>query len=346
MASLNQPLRRVLRRPSSQLRHPVSSASQHVCTGCQLRSFTQTTPRPLRKRPTRTDNARRNALQALAADTDSNFSLNASNQDLFSMPESHKMVPREAPADVTEDDLGPTKRGFFASGATDDNEPDPEFDMDDISASAHGELEQVRELRELERVSGWDGPMLWQYRKEFQRPTEKTPLRFRYTTYLGEHHPAAKKVVMDFQPAQLPNLSKVQCDKLIKLLGTRYDPHSKTAKMACEQFQTAPQNKRHLITLLERLLTEAREGKDTFEDIPFDFRHARFEKPKLKFPKEWRVGEERKRYLEETWAKNRLAEQGREEQGRIADGKAAMGLPLEAMSEEPEMVVTQRRRHK
>lgn len=52
--------------------------------------------------------------------------------------------------------------GFFADDEQgDDPGEDGEFQPDDITSTAHGELEQVRELRELERVTVWDMPLLY-----------------------------------------------------------------------------------------------------------------------------------------------------------------------------------------
>lgn len=56
----------------------------------------------------------------------------------------------------------PLQPGFFAEGEeNDDPGDDPDFEPDDITSMAHGELEQVRELREFARVIGWDMPLLW-----------------------------------------------------------------------------------------------------------------------------------------------------------------------------------------
>ena len=345
MTSPSQPLRSLLRHTSHSSSRRTSSISRP-----NHRTFSHTTPRPLpRRRPGQLCEASAQKVvdEAEATiDHDDRFSIRRTNAELMSNRTIRDSTPKEYNQIDGPHWVGPPELGFFADGERGiDDDPDPEIDDDDISSLAHGELEQVREVRELMRVSAWDGPMLYQYRKEFQKPTEKTPLRFRYTTYLGETHPAAKKVVMDFSPQKLPGLSQVQCDKLIKLLGTRYDPHTRLAKMSSEKYPTTVQNKKHLVTLLERLLKETREGKDTFDDVPFDFRHA-VRKPKVSFPPEWRLTPERRRFLEEQWAKNRRSEEQRKVNGKVADGKLLLGLSAEAFSEEPEMVVTQRRRHK
>ena len=84
------------------------------------------------------------------------------------------------------------------------------------------------------------------------------PLRFRYTTYMGEQHPAEKKVVLEFTPADMPNLTEIQRDKLRKLVGVRYNPETDIVKMSCEMFETQTQNKRYLGDLVDKLLEEAR----------------------------------------------------------------------------------------
>jgi small subunit ribosomal protein S35 len=84
------------------------------------------------------------------------------------------------------------------------------------------------------------------------------PLRFRYTTYMGEQHPAEKKVVLEFSPSDMPDLTSVQTDKLRKLLGSRYNPEKDTVRMSCEMYETQAQNKRYLGDLVDSLLVEAR----------------------------------------------------------------------------------------
>jgi small subunit ribosomal protein S35 len=94
--------------------------------------------------------------------------------------------------------------------------------------------------------------------KPFEPPGKDQPLRFRYTTYLGEEHPAEKKVVLQFCTKDMPDLTEVQREKLIKLVGVRYNPESDVVKMSCEMFETQAQNKRYLGDLVDTLLREAR----------------------------------------------------------------------------------------
>lgn len=64
----------------------------------------------------------------------------------------------EEPDDPREDKI---KGGFFAlEEERDDPGEDPEFENDDITSLAHGELEQHRELRAFYRAISWDMPLL------------------------------------------------------------------------------------------------------------------------------------------------------------------------------------------
>lgn len=75
---------------------------------------------------------------------------------------------------------------------------------------------------------------------------------------MGEQHPAEKKVVLEFSPQDMPNLTDVQRDKLRKLAGVRYNPEKDIIKMASESFETQAQNKRYLGDMVDKLLKEAR----------------------------------------------------------------------------------------
>ncbi|KAH7419910.1 putative 37S ribosomal protein S24, mitochondrial [Cadophora sp. MPI-SDFR-AT-0126] len=194
-----------------------------------------------------------------------------------------------------------------------------EDDDDDINSLAHGELEQHRELRHYARLVAWEMPLLSKLAKPFQPPTRDMPLRFRYTTYMGEQHPAEKKVVLEFSPADMPRLTKGQMDKLRKLAGVRYDPETDVVKMSCEMFETQAQNKRYLGDVVQSLLEEARDPTDTFEDIPLDTRHHHF-RIKPQFPKEWALTEARKQELQQYRQAMVLKDQQKEITGQLIDG--------------------------
>lgn len=74
---------------------------------------------------------------------------------------------------------------------------------------------------------------------------------------MGEFHPAEKKVVVEFSPADF-GLSHIQQEKLKKLAGSRYNPEKETIKMSCESFEHQAQNKRYLAELVEKLIVDAK----------------------------------------------------------------------------------------
>ena len=95
---------------------------------------------------------------------------------------------------------------------------------------------------------------------------------------MGEYHPAGRKVVVSFHLDHVSSLlpSDLHREKLIKLLGTRYNPETQTAKISCERFPEPAQNKRYLGDLVNSLIDECKktgDGVDMFEDIPIDERH-------------------------------------------------------------------------
>lgn len=295
------------------------------------------------------------SLDSVEADIDAD---EADYEDVFRQglgdreEERFDITEHEAAGLVDEQNLEREPRwaeGFWAlDEERDDPGEDPEFENDDITSTAHGELEQHREMREYARIMAWDMPLLYSrvslhlpedlcvmgattrtmadieldHIQPFQAPTAAQPLRFRYTTYLGEEHPAARKVVLTFSPQALPDLTEVQTNKLIKLLGVRYNPSTKSAKISCELHPTPAQNKRYLGDLLEKLLTEARDGEDTFEDVPFDFRHHKPREEHL-FPEEWKMTEERRQALEA-----RRKEKASLEFNRMTDGRLVEGTKL------------------
>ncbi|EER45481.1 37S ribosomal protein Rsm24 [Histoplasma capsulatum H143] len=171
--------------------------------------------------------------------------------------------------------------------------------QDGMTTMAYDELEQHRELREYARIAAWEMPLLSNHVKPFALPKETHLLRFRYTTYMGETHPAETKVVVEFCSKDLvPNyLTEEQRITLLKLIGPRYNPEQDLIRMSAENHPTRAQNKRYLGDLVENLIKEAKEG-DSFADVPLDLRHHK-PKPKFNFPKDWAMTEERRQQLEE-----------------------------------------------
>ena len=175
--------------------------------------------------------------------------------------------------------------------------------------------------------------------KPFTPPSSDRPLRFRYTTYMGETHPASKKIVLEFCTEDLlPILTPRQRTKLIKLVGPRYNPSTDVVKMSSEMFETQAQNKRYLGDLVDTLIDEAKNEADMFEDVPFDFRHHK-EKKEVVFPEGWKMTEERRRQLEVDRERRAVGEMRREQEGRLLVGSRIIEQALQAAPVRDESMV-------
>lgn len=158
---------------------------------------------------------------------------------------------------------------------------------------------------------------------------------------MGEEHPAQRKVVVEFSLPDLPNLTQVQREKLIKIAGPRYNPDTQIIKMSAENFETQAQNKRYLGDVIKDLLDAARNPEDSFADVPFDFRHH---KPKVfhKFPQEWAITPERKKYLAQRRQERLQIDQKRLEEGTIVDGNHVVeNAQANPIFSEPEPMLVQ-----
>ena len=156
---------------------------------------------------------------------------------------------------------------------------------------------------------------------------------------MGETHPASKKIVLEFSTKDLLTvLTPRQRDKLIKLVGPRYNPSTDVVKMSSEMFETQAQNKRYLGDLVDTLIDEAKNGADMFEDVPFDFRHHK-EKKEVVFPEGWKMTEERRRQLEVDRERRALGETRRVQAGRLLVGSRIIEEALHAAPVRDESMV-------
>lgn len=71
-----------------------------------------------------------------------------------------------------------------------------------------------------------------------------------------------------------------------------------------------------------------------FEDIPLDTRHHKF-KPKIKFPKDWHVTEERKKELGTIREQALLLDEGKRKEGALVDGVRTIQEALHARVDGP-----------
>lgn len=178
---------------------------------------------------------------------------------------------------------------------------------------------------------------LSEYAKPFEPPKDNQVLRWRYTSYMGESHPAEKKVVVQFAPDDL-KLTAVQTEKLKKLVGARYNPDKELVKMSCESFEHQAQNKQYLMKLVDDLIAAAKDPNDTFEDIPLDLRHHKGKsKKRPRFPESWLLTNERRRELDEHRQRVALADMEKANAGLLVDGQQTIdGYLMQKVAEEKE----------
>lgn len=240
------------------------------------------------------------------------------------------------------EDVREKNRGFWAEEEEDEfsnaEDGDDTFNDDEITSMAHAEMELHREVREYARIAAWDMPLLSSMlsrdaslcssvtdsalladlSKPFELPKENQILRFRYTSYMGEQHPAEHKVVVELSSKDLvpKHLTEQQRLTFLKLVGPRYNPDTDIIRMSCEKFSARAQNKRYLGDTIKNLIKEAKEG-DSFADVPLDLRHH---KPKVHytFPDSWKMTEARKRQL---LADRQLRLEGEQQRITVVDGK-------------------------
>ena len=171
------------------------------------------------------------------------------------------------------------------------------FKFDELPSQAQDLVAQHREQRFYNRLAAYELPLLAQYRQEYKSPSEKThPLKYRFTTYLGEEHPNARKVVLQVKSSELA-LNKKEVHKFRILAKTRYDHETDIFKMSSDRFPEAAQNARYLNDIFQGLLKESKDLTDDFGDIPLDKRHTiaknlRKKKHNHKFPEEWKRPED------------------------------------------------------
>ncbi|KAF4768611.1 hypothetical protein N7455_012387 [Penicillium solitum] len=235
--------------------------------------------------------------------------------------------------DLRFEDIRPRRPGFWAEDEPDElvntlEDGDEEINDDEITSLAHAEMELHREMREYARITAWDMPMLSKLAKPFTLPPQTHILRFRYTTYMGEQHPAEPKVVVELASQDLTPtyLTEAQRQTFLKLAGTRYNPQTDIIRMSSEKFGSRAQNKRYLADVVNSMIKEAKEG-DSFADIPLDLRHHKY-KTRLQFPESWNMTEARRSQLAAR-RKERLAAE--ETRAALVDGNSVVSDAIKTL---------------
>ncbi len=96
-----------------------------------------------------------------------------------------------------------------------------------------------------------------EFAKPYIRPDYTRNVEFRYTLYVRENHPAAHKVVAQFNINSL-KLDDKQRHKFLVLCGPRYQPKTGIIKISCETEQSVTENKEKIKTIMNDLVAEAK----------------------------------------------------------------------------------------
>ncbi|CAG8780692.1 11879_t:CDS:2, partial [Dentiscutata erythropus] len=160
-----------------------------------------------------------------------------------------------------------------------------EYRFDGMSKPGYDILLAQSEIRKYLRKAEYELPQLTKFAEPFKPPSPDKILCFKTMYYIGEEHPLQNKVIMTVKEKDLPLLTKEQLHKFKVLCGPRFDGKGEF-KFSCEKFPHQAQNKKYLSDLMDRLLEEARNDKETFADIPVDLRHVKTKKTHP-FPREW-----------------------------------------------------------
>lgn len=251
--------------------------------------------------------------------------------------------------DLRFEDTRSRQLGFWAADETDEmtlvEDADEDVKDDEMTSTAHASVELHREMREYARITAWDMPMLSsrcncppnacrpltsniELAQPFTLPPDTHILRFRYTSYMGEQHPAESKVVVELASQDLTpkHLTEAQRQTFLKLAGTRYNPQTDIIRMSTEKFQTRAQNKRYLGDVVNSMIKEAKEG-DSFADIPLDLRHHK-SRTRPQFPEAWNMTEARRSQLAARRQERLSAEETR---AALVDGRSVVSDAIQVL---------------
>ncbi|GAA5931309.1 mitochondrial 37S ribosomal protein mS35 RSM24 [Sporobolomyces koalae] len=168
-------------------------------------------------------------------------------------------------------------------------------------------MEKQRKILHYLRLEQLQFKDLVAFRQPFQPPPSSTHfVQVRHQHYQGESHPASRKVTISVPVSQLELASNPkQLHKFKLLAGPRFTPSLSTQhgdregtfKLSCELFPSERMNEKWCSDTLDKLVAEACNSKESFEDVPLDLRGIKKrlgKNRKLKktlglkdFPQEW-----------------------------------------------------------
>lgn len=109
--------------------------------------------------------------------------------------------------------------------------------------------------------------------------------------------------------------------------------------------ETPMQNKRYLTDLTSKLIKEAKDSTDMFDDVPLDFRHHKPKKTWV-FPQEWKLDAGRREKLLAQRETAKMLEGAQALQQQVVEGKTILEQAIKAMPKDVPRIVTDSRQKK
>lgn len=151
---------------------------------------------------------------------------------------------------------------------------------------------EARRIENLTRIAAYEMPLLAKYRQQYApKPLTETPLKLTYQSdFTNDTTNSHNRVVVLTVNIKHLGLGEKEAHKFRVLCGNKLNLNTDVFRLKSDNFPEASQNARHLVDTFNKLLTEAKDLKDDFSDIPVDTRHMRndIKKPVAKFPEEWK----------------------------------------------------------
>lgn len=183
---------------------------------------------------------------------------------------------------------------YVVEGEYMDDKLEP-YKFDEYPTSAQDIVRDFRDVMEFNRKAAFELPQLTKYKQEYE-PTNysKTPITYKYTRFIGESHPAERKVAVQIKVSDL-GLNEAETHKLKLLAGQRYNHIDDLLVMSSDKFIEPAQNASFLNDIINDLIVESKSNPEEFADVPLDKRHTeakllkktRKNKRIIPFPKEW-----------------------------------------------------------
>lgn len=169
------------------------------------------------------------------------------------------------------------------------------YKFDEYPTAAQDIVRDFRDVMEFNRKAAFELPQLVKFRQEYTPVNfSEKPVVYKYTRFIGESHPAERKVTVQLKVSDL-GLTEVEAHKFKLLAGSRYNYIDDVLLMSSDKFIEPAQNSSFLAEILEDLVEESKTNPQEFANVPLDKRHieAKLLKSKRKnkkiipFPKEW-----------------------------------------------------------